>query len=286
MRVLAYEVRRLRSLRSTWLIVAAVVACNTATAAVLTLRLPDGPLAARDAVRAVTALVPFLPLSFAALGAGVLGALSYGHEVRHPGLPASRVTLGRRLALVAAKLVVLVPVALLLAVVTLTLDALVVGLALPPGVTVPVLADPALLRPEHFAAAPPAALVQALPAFAALVLLSGWAGLLIASVVRSAAAGVLLLAALPVLLTPAVGLALRQYGGGWPVWARELMPFRYGLEQLDGVDLGAGLGGVLHLGAPAGLPSAGAAGLLVALAVPAAALVLAGVLVQIRRRAL
>ncbi|WP_371499617.1 hypothetical protein OG871_25455 [Kitasatospora sp. NBC_00374] len=285
MRVLAYEVRRLRSLRSTWLIVATVVVCNVATAAVLTVRLPGGPLSARDAVRAVTALVPLLPLPFAALGAGALGALSYGHEVRHPGLAASRVRLGRRLALVAAKLAVLTPVALLLAVLTLTLDALVVRIALPPEVTVGALADPALLRPELFAAAPPAALVHSLPAFAALVLLSGWAGLLITSVVRSAAAGVLLLAALPVLMAPAVGLALRQAGGGWPVWARELMPFRYGLERLDGLDLGSGLG-VLHLGAPSGSPSAGAVALAGALAVPAVLLVLAGVLVQIRRRAL
>lgn len=78
MRVLAYEVRRLRGLRSTWLILAAVLLADAAVAAVLARQLPVGQLGTAAAVRCVTAVVPLLPLPIAALGAGALGALSYG----------------------------------------------------------------------------------------------------------------------------------------------------------------------------------------------------------------
>ncbi|MEV4616333.1 hypothetical protein AB0K43_27625 [Kitasatospora sp. NPDC049258] len=277
-RVLAYEVRRLRSLRSTWLIVATVLCCDVATAAVLTRQLPAGQLSAADAVHALTALLPVLPLPIAALGAGVLGALSYRHEMRHPGLPAARVTVGRRFALLAAKLAVLTPVALALALVTLTTDALVVRLALPPGVTLGGYTDPALLRPELVGEAAWAGPLLALAAFLVLVVISGWAGLLITSVVRSALAGLLMLAALPLLLAPVSALALRRAGVRRPGWLAELMPFRYGPGQLAPDWMG-------WPRPAAALPVAGAAELLVALAVPGVALLLLCLLMQLRRRA-
>ncbi|MER8186230.1 hypothetical protein [Kitasatospora sp. NPDC094015] len=278
-RVLAYEVRRLRSLRSTWLIMAAVLVCDVATAAALTRQFPAGPLSATDAVRALTGLLPVLPLPVAALGAGTLGALSYRHEVRHPGLPAARVAVARRLGLLAAKLAVLTPVAVALALVTLTTDALVVRLALPPGVTLEALGESALLSPELVGEGVAAGPLLALAAFLALVVLSGWAGLLITSVVRSAAVGLLALAVAPVLLAPLTGLLLRRTGARRPGWlAESVAPLSSGPGRY-----------VAHWGGwprPASaLPAAGATELLVALAVPGVLLLLLCLLAQLRRRA-
>lgn len=301
MRVLAYELRRLRGLRSTWLLLAAVLLGDAAVAAVLASQIPDGPLAARAAVRLLTAAVPLIPLPFAALGAGVLGALSYGHEVCHPGLPASLVSYPRRVRLLLAKLLVVGPVAALLAPATLLLDAVAVHLALPDGVTVAAWADPGALSdrvsgavggaglsglsdlPGAFA---PLALVAghgvpaALLAFVLLTVVAAWTGVLAAALTRSAAAGMLLLCALPPLLESGVALLLRRTGRPWPVRAAGLLPFQSGIEWAYGWVYGGARG------AAAGSMALTDPALLAAVAAPAAALLLAALLVLARRRAL
>ncbi|MFJ6622834.1 hypothetical protein ACIQOW_35285 [Kitasatospora sp. NPDC091335] len=301
MRVLAYELRRLRGLRSTWLLLAVVLSGGAVVAAVLASQAPDGPLAAPAGVRLLTAAVPLAPLPFAALGAGVLGALSYGHEVRHPGLPASQVSYPRRVRLLLAKLLVIGPVAALLALATLLLDTVAVHLALPDGVTVAAWADPAALSdrasealtgaglsglsdlPDAFA---PLGLVAghgvpaALLAFVLLAVVAGWTGVLTASLTRSAVAGVLLLCALPPLLESGVALLLRHTGRPWPTRAAELLPFQSGIEWAYGWVYGGAQEAVAG-SAPLTDPT-----LLAAVAAPAAVLLLAALLVQARRRAL
>ncbi|MFB7615486.1 hypothetical protein [Kitasatospora sp. NPDC056181] len=301
MRALAYELRRLRGLRSTWLLLATVLLCDAVVAAVLAAQAPAGALAGPAGVRLLTATVPLIPLPFAALGAGVLGALSYGHEVRHPGLPASQVSYLRRVRLLLAKLVVIAPVVGLLALATLLVDVVAVHLALPAGVAVAAWSDPAALSDRvseafdsagltGFADLPgalaPAALVAghgvpaALLAFVALVVVAGWTGVLTASLTRSAAAGVLLLCALPPLLESAVALLLRQTGTAWPTRAAELLPFQSGIEWAYGWVYGGDrrvAAGGSALTDPA---------LLAAVAAPAVVLLLAALLVQARRRAL
>ncbi|MER7845580.1 hypothetical protein ABTZ03_16740 [Kitasatospora sp. NPDC096077] len=301
MRVLAYELRRLRGLRSTWLLLAAVLLCDAVVAAVLASQAPTGPLAAPAGVRLLTAAVPLIPLPFAALGAGVLGALSYGHEVRHPGLAASQVTYSRRVRLLLAKLLVVGPVAALLALATLLIDTVAVHLALPGGVTVAAWTDPGALSdqasgllgavglsgpadlPGLFA---PLALLAghgvpaALLAFVLLTVVAGWTGVLTASLTRSATAGVLLLCALPPLLESGVALLLRRTGHPWPVRAAELLPFQSGLEWAYGWVYG----GVR--GTAAGSAALTDPALLVVGAAPAAALLLAALFVQVRRRSL
>ncbi|MFD0569872.1 hypothetical protein ACFQ0T_12300 [Kitasatospora gansuensis] len=207
MRVLAYEVRRLRGLRSTWLILAAVLLADAAVAAVLARQLPVGQLGTAAAVRCVTAVVPLLPLPIAALGAGALGALSYGHEVRYPGLP-GRVSYRRRLGLLVAKLAVTGVLAVLLAAASVLLDAAVLRLLHAPGARVAALFDPAS---AGFADA-----LRPLLLFVGLTALAGWSGLLVTSLVRSAAAGLLILCAVPALLEPVLSLLLRQSGRVWP----------------------------------------------------------------------
>ncbi|WP_045698905.1 ABC transporter permease [Streptomyces rubellomurinus] len=301
MRVLAYELRRLRGLRSTWLLLAAVLVGDAAVAAVLASQTPSGPLAAPAGVRLLTAAVPLIPLPFAALGTGVLGALSYGHEVRHPGLPASQVAYPRRVRLLLAKLLVVGPVAALLALATLLLDTVAVHLALPAGVTVAARAEPGALSarvsealggaglsglddlPGAFA---PVALVAghgvpaALLAFVLLTVVAAWTGVLTASLTRSAAAGVLLLCALPPLLESGVALLLRRTGRPWPGRAAELLPFQSGIEWAYGWVYGG------TRGAAAGGAALTDPALLAAVAAPAALLLLAALLVQARRRAL
>ncbi|WP_285738776.1 hypothetical protein [Kitasatospora phosalacinea] len=270
---MASEVRRLRGVRSTWVVVAGALLVNAAVAAFTAARLPDGELAVPDAVRAVAAVVPFLPLPLTALAAAVLGALSYGNETRWPGLPASRVTLGRRLGALLAKSSVVGAAAALLAVLTLGVDALAAWSALPAGVDASAVLHPSGLSSVPFAA-PFAAGGPGRPlvAFVVLAVAGGWAGLLITSLVRSAVVGILLTGALPALLEPTAGLLLHRTGRNWPVWVRELVPFQYGLDLVrDAADRTAGaLDGVV----------------VVALLAPAALLVLAALLAQLRRRSL
>ncbi|MCG6497523.1 hypothetical protein [Kitasatospora sp. A2-31] len=301
MRALAYELRRLRGLRSTWLLLAAVLLCDAAVAAVLAAQTPSGSLSGPAGVRLLTAAVPLIPLPFAALGAGILGALSYGHEVRYPGLPASRVSYLRRVRLLLAKLTVTGATALLLAPLTLAVDAVAAHLALPGGVTVEAWSDPGALSDRLAAAlssaglaAPadlpgvlaPAALgaghggPAALVAFVLLTVVAAWTGVLTASLTRSAAAGVLLLCALPPLLETGVALLLRQTGTPWPARAAELLPFQSGVEWAYGWVYG-GDRRVAVSGSALTDPA-----LLAAVSAPASVLLLAALLVQVRRRAL
>ncbi|MQS14283.1 hypothetical protein F7Q99_18910 [Streptomyces kaniharaensis] len=301
MRVLAYELRRLRGLRSTWLLLAAVLLCDAAAAAVLASQTPAGPLAGPAGVRLLTAAVPLVPLPFAALGAGVLGALSYGHEVRNPGLPASHVSYSRRVRLLLAKLLVIGPVAGALALTTLLFDTVAVHLALPAGVTVAAWWQPSALSggvsgvlagaglsgladlPGAFAPVALAAghgVPAALLAFVVLTVVAGWTGVLTASVTRSAAAGVLVLCALPPLLESGVALLLRQTGTPWPTRAAELLPFQSGVEWAYGWVYGGDRRAV-----PGGAALTDPA-LLATVAAPAAVLLLVALLVQARRRAL
>ncbi|MFI6848004.1 hypothetical protein OG535_26600 [Kitasatospora sp. NBC_00085] len=305
MRALAYELRRLRGLRSTWLLLAAVLLCDAVVAAVLAAQTPtgplSGPLSGPAGVRLLTATVPLIPLPFAALGAGLLGALSYGHEVRHPGLPASQVSYLRRVRLLLAKLVVIGPVAGLLALATLLVDAVAVHLALPAGVTAAAWSDPAALSDRVSVALSSAGLTGladlpgllapaalgaghgvpgALLAFLGLVVVAGWTGVLTASLTRSAAAGVLLLCALPALLESGVALLLRQTGTAWPIRAAELLPFQSGIEWAYGWVYGG------DRRVAAGGSALTDPVLLAAVAAPALVLLLATLLVQARRRAL
>lgn len=200
LRALTYERRRLTGVRSTWLILLAVLSVNLVIA-FLTVRRP----ALADSVRVLTAGVPLLPLPLAALGAGAVGALSYGHEARFPALRPLLLPLRRRYGLLFAKLVLVGLFSALLATATLALDAAVYAAVLHRA--------PQLLPP--------------LAGFVALVVTAGWTGLLAAALLRSAAAGTLLLLTLPVLVEP-LRLELRSWLSGeglrLPHWQQLLPP--------------------------------------------------------------
>ncbi|WP_042386170.1 hypothetical protein [Streptacidiphilus melanogenes] len=268
MHALTYERRRLIGVRSSWLVPLVVLG---ASAAVAVLTLGQGAVAgapAADPLRVLTAGLPLLPLPIAALGAGVLGALSAGHEFRHPAPLVLLRPLRRRLALLLAKLVTVGAFAVLLGVGTLVVDAVVLHLG----------RHAAAVRLET--AALHGHVPTALGGYLALVVAGGWIGLLGAVLLRSAAAGMLVLITVPVLIEPVasalLGSAAVSGGGkqGALHWHR--------LFPVDGTH-------AWLYGALSGLHSGTAvsdAGLAVAVAAPVLVLLLAYLVLLPRRSAL
>ncbi|MFJ5834393.1 ATP-binding cassette domain-containing protein [Streptomyces sp. NPDC093089] len=179
LRPLRYELHRLLGVPSTPLVAAAVLLVSVT----LALLLGRGGRAALPAVLAGWPAIS--PLPPAALGAGLLGAFSFGEEYRYPALTSGRGAVPRRPGLLLAKLVVAASVALVL------------------GVLV-VLADLGALR--FFYGGELIPVPRNWPTLCAswLGLLIGcaWAGLLGAGVFRAAAAGVAAVLAVPVAFVP------------------------------------------------------------------------------------
>lgn len=208
LRPVRYELRRMLGVRTAPAIVAAVLVASVALA------VPLGRTGGTPPPDLLAAWPALLPLPPAALGAGLLGALSFGDEYRHPALAGARGTVPRRVGLLLAKLAVTAGTALLLA------------------LLVP-LADAGALRLVYGADAAP--LPGNWPALAAgwagLAVGCAWAGLLGAGVFRVTAAGMAAVLAVPVAVVPLVQKALagpsaRSIAGlpgrlrelAWPAW--------------------------------------------------------------------
>ncbi|MGW0075489.1 ATP-binding cassette domain-containing protein [Streptomyces cellulosae] len=181
LRPVRYEIRRAAGVATGYIVGACVLAVSALTA-VLLARIGHTPQP-----RLLAAWPVELPLPPAALGAGLLGALAFGDEIRHPALAVDRGTVPRRLGLLTAKLFVASLTALALAVLTVGCTAellyLVYGSEL---VALP--ADwPALTA-----------------GWLALVTGCAWAGVLAAGVFRSTTAGLAAVVAVPLLVVPAV----------------------------------------------------------------------------------
>ncbi|MDQ8703497.1 ATP-binding cassette domain-containing protein [Streptomyces sp. LHD-70] len=187
LRPLRYEVRRAAGIRTGYVTAFLVVAVSTVMALYLA-RAGHTPLP-----RLLAAWPYELPLAPAAMGAGLLGALSFGDEFRHPALAADRGSVPRRLGLLVAKLVVCAGTAVLLAVATVVTDGLVLHVVYGEEVTrLPV--D----WPDMAAS------------WLALSVACSWAGLLAAGVFRSTTAGLAALLAVPVVLVPVVEKLLAE----------------------------------------------------------------------------
>ncbi|MFI2719769.1 ATP-binding cassette domain-containing protein [Streptomyces collinus] len=204
LRPLRYEIRRASGIGTGFLTGAVVLAVSAVTAVVLA-RIGHTPQP-----RLLAAWPRELPLPPAALGAGLLGALAFGDEFRHPALAADRGTVPRRLGLLAAKLLVSSATALVLAVLTVGCDAevlyLVYGreLAQVPADWLPMSAN-----------------------WIGLVVGCAWAGVLAAGVFRSTTAGLAAVAAVPLLVVPVVhqlvnGPSVRT-AAGLPMRLREAL---------------------------------------------------------------
>ncbi|MFF5789477.1 ATP-binding cassette domain-containing protein [Streptomyces sp. NPDC012693] len=251
LRPLRYEIRRLLGVPSTPLVVAAVLLVSVA----LALLLGRGGRAALPAVLAGWPAIS--PLPPAALGAGLLGAFSFGEEYRYPALTSGRGAVPRRPGLLFAKLAVAAVVALVLgaAVVVADLEALrfVYGAEL-------------IAVPKNWP--------TLCASWLGLLVGCAWAGVLGAGVFRAAAAGVAAVLAVPVAFVPLLQRVLTgpsvRSAAGLPARLREFA----GPQWSPAADRWLS-GGLRVLGQPAG----------VALSLTLTGLLCAYVLTGLRRRA-
>ncbi|AZM55961.1 ABC transporter [Streptomyces sp. WAC 01529] len=214
LRPLRYELRRLAGVATGYLTLAAVLAAS-ALICVFLARTGHTPQP-----RLLAAWPLELPLPPAALGAGLLGALAFGDEFRHPALAADRGTVPRRLGLLVAKLLVAAAAALLLGVLTVGADASLLHL---------VYGDELIRVPGDW--------LSLSVSWAALVTACAWAGVLAAGVFRSTTAGLAAVVAVPIVVVPLVqkaveGPAVRS-AAGLPGRLRDLalMQWPFGAER-------------------------------------------------------
>lgn len=186
-RPFGYEVRRAFGVRTPWP-AAAVALVGSALGTALMTRfgaVPASPL------RLISGWAAELPLPAAAIGAGGLGALSYGQEFGYPALAPGYGPEPRSPRLLVAKLAVGGAAAVVLAALAAVLDLVLLHAA--PG------------APRAFE---PLAHPAALAAWAALAVGCAWAGVLAAAVFRTTALGLAAVLAVPVMVVPAVRATL------------------------------------------------------------------------------
>ncbi|MFJ5559540.1 ATP-binding cassette domain-containing protein [Streptomyces sp. NPDC093250] len=219
LRPVRYEIRRATGVGTGFLVGAAVLVVS-AVIAVLLARVGHTPQP-----RLLAAWPRELPLPPAALGAGLLGALAFGDEFRHPALAADRGTVPRRLGLLTAKLLVASATALVLAVLTVGCDA-----------------ELLYLLYGREVVEIPADWFPLSAGWLGLVTGCACAGVLAAGVFRSATAGLAAVVAVPVLVVPLVHKVMEVPSVRTPVpfaaRLREGLPFRWpfgGERHLDAV---------------------------------------------------
>ncbi|MET9385446.1 ATP-binding cassette domain-containing protein [Streptomyces sp. NPDC002928] len=214
LRPLRYELRRAAGI-GTGFLTAAAVLVTSAVGAVLLARVGHTPQP-----RLLAAWPRELPLPPAALGAGLLGALAFGDEFRHPALAADRGTVPRRLGLLAAKLLVSAATALMLAFLTVGCDAEVLYVVY-----------------GRELAQVPAGWFSLSASWIGLVVGCAWAGVLAAGVFRSTTAGLAAVVAVPVAVVPLVQKVLEgpsvRRAAGLSVRLREvyLLQWPFGGER-------------------------------------------------------
>ncbi|MFD4318646.1 ATP-binding cassette domain-containing protein [Streptomyces sp. NPDC058548] len=229
LRPLRYEIHRLLGVPSTPLVVAAVLLGSVT----LALLLGRGGSAALPAVLAGwPALSPLPP---AALGAGLLGAFSFGEEYRYPALTTGRGAVPRRPGLLLAKLAVAAAVALLLGAAVVVVDLEVLRF---------VYGGELISVPKNWP--------TLCASWLGLIVGCAWAGVLGAGVFRAAAAGVAAVLAVPVAFVPLLQKVLTgpsvRSAAGLPSRLREFA----GPQWSPAVDRWLA-GGLRVLGQPAGV---------------------------------
>ncbi|MFD9322641.1 ATP-binding cassette domain-containing protein [Streptomyces sp. NPDC060053] len=204
LRPLRYELRRATGI-GTGFTTGALVLVVSALTAVLLARVGHTPPA-----RLLAAWPTELPLPPAALGAGLLGALAFGDEFRHPALAADRGTVPRRLGVLTAKLLVAALTALMLAFLTVGCDA-----------------EALYLVYGREVAQVPAGWLSLSASWIALVVGCAWTGVLAAGVFRSTTAGLAAVVAMPVVVLPVVQKAVEnasvRTAAGFSMRLRELL---------------------------------------------------------------
>ncbi|MEV0323578.1 ATP-binding cassette domain-containing protein [Streptomyces sp. NPDC050658] len=214
LRPLRYELRRVAGVGTGYLTAAAVLAVSAGLCVFLA-RSGHTPQP-----RLLAAWPRELPLPPAALGVGLLGALAFGEEFRHPALAADRGTVPRRLGLLCAKLLVAAGTALLLGLVVVAADAGVLHLVYGSELT-----------------EVPADWLSMSASWVALMVGCAWAGVLAGGVFRSTTAGLAAVLAVPIVVVPLVQKALEgpsvRSAAGLPGRLRDLalVQWPFGAER-------------------------------------------------------
>ncbi|MGH4034906.1 ATP-binding cassette domain-containing protein [Actinomycetota bacterium Odt1-20B] len=214
LRPFRYELRRAFGVGTGYLTSAAVLAVSAVLCVFL------GRTGHSPQHRLLAAWPQELPLPPAALGAGLLGALAFGDEFRHPSLAADRGTVPRRLGLLVAKLTVAAATGLLLALLTVASDGVLLHLVYGDELT-----------------KVPADWLSLSASWAALVMGCAWAGVLAAGVFRSTTAGLAAVLAVPIVVVPLVQKALEgpsvRSAAGFPARLRDLalVQWPFGAER-------------------------------------------------------
>lgn len=141
-----------------------------------------------------------LPLPPAALAAGLLGALSFGQEFRHPALAPAQVPVPRRLGLLLAKALVSAVVAVLLCCATVAVNSIALILLLGEDVAQAFSATGTL--------GPAGAWAPAIGGAVLLTVACAWAGLLAAGIFRCTLAGLAAVGMVPLLVAPLLRVLL------------------------------------------------------------------------------
>lgn len=208
LRPLRYELRRAAGVGTGYLTAAAVVAISAVTS-VLLARVGHTPQP-----RLLAAWPQQFPLPPAALGAGLLGAVAFGDEFRHPALAADRGTVPRRLGLLAAKLLVAAITALILAILTVGVDAELLYIVYGREVV-----------------GVPADWLSLSASWIGLVVGCAWAGVLAAGVFRSTTAGLAAVLTVPIVVVPLVHKVLEgpsvRTATGFSTRLREFVPVQW-----------------------------------------------------------
>ncbi|MEU6465056.1 ATP-binding cassette domain-containing protein [Streptomyces sp. NPDC046976] len=186
LRPLRYEIRRAAGVGTGFLICGAVLVLSVLTAVAL------AGIGHTPQARLFAAWPRELPLPPVALAAGLLGALAFGDEFRHPALAADRGTVPRRLGLLTAKLLVSGATAALLAFLVAGCDAEALYLVYGRELT---------QVPDDW--------LSLSASWIALVIGCAWAGVLAAGVFRSTSGGLAAVLAVPVAVVPLMHTAFR-----------------------------------------------------------------------------
>ncbi|TDC79462.1 ABC transporter ATP-binding protein [Streptomyces hainanensis] len=186
---LRYELRRWSGVPTGWWVKAAALFGGLVAALCL------AAAGALPAERVLAGWAEPLPLPPVAMAAGLLGALSFGHEFRYPALTPSRVPVPRRLSLLAGKLVVTALAAVALCVAALVINSAALTALFDDGRRISGSWD------------------VALSGTVGLSVGCAWAGLLAAGIFRSTLVGSAAVGAVPLLLAPALRAALDRGAG-------------------------------------------------------------------------
>lgn len=218
---LRFEWVRIRTLRSTYWLIASALLLNLAVAVSVALAARDEPLHHEVVGMVVTGGAPVSPVPFTAVFLAVVGIFATGHEYRYGTVQPTLTTVPQRSALLAAKLVVLAATALVVAVVSLLVN---IAGALVVWGSVPALTDWPL--------------AEALPGYVVLVLLWTVLGAALGQLFRGVPSALVVILVLPLVVEQVIVSLSFVATLRWLAPAVKFLPFSAGqrLVHVGGED--------------------------------------------------